>query len=142
LTVSDSRTGQRRSTTHWKRHIFAPPAALSREITVKVDILVAQPAVAILVLEELQGARWLVSLRARVCSLVLFHDVLPFRAVFAFCPHPRCVRLQVLIASTVPVTEYRAPQTANGGGMGDSSDGEDFLMGEPRGQSRVCSPIE
>jgi hypothetical protein len=130
LTVSDSRTVQRRSTTtHWKRHILAPPAALSREITVRVDILVTQPAVAVLVLEELQGARWLVSLRARVCSLVLFHDVLSFRAVFAFCPHPRCVRLKVTIASTVPATEYRAPQGANGGGIGDSADGEGLSNG-------------
>jgi hypothetical protein len=66
----------RSPTTCRKRHFVASPASLRGEVSGGVNVLVAQPAIAILILEVFQGARGLVSFRSRFLSIVIVHEIL------------------------------------------------------------------
>ena len=59
----------RKLAAHWECHIFASPASLRFEITAKVDVLIAEPAIAVLILEKLHGTSWFVSIGVGFASV-------------------------------------------------------------------------
>ena len=62
----------------WEGHLITPPAALLPGILVGIEILIADPATPVFILEILQWARWFMSISCGFLSRILGHDNLLF----------------------------------------------------------------